>query len=97
MDKKQELKLKRFQTKGFENSRSVSIYCKEGSIWVTAGNELGDRIVYAGKQLHIITTDKVVIEALEDSITLISLNADPATACDDAAFCHMHTPHHNNA
>lgn len=78
MNGQQELSLKRFQTKGFEKSKSVSIHCKEGSIWVTAGNGLGDRIVYAGKELHLIATDKVVIEALEDSVTIISINADEA-------------------
>lgn len=78
MKGQQELTLKRFQTKGFERSKSISIFCKEGSIWVTAGNGLGDRIIYAGKQLHLIATDKVVIEALQDSVSIISINADEA-------------------
>ena len=87
MSEKQELVLKRFQTKGFENSKSISIYCKEGSIWVTAGNGLGDRIIYAGKQLNLIATDKVVIEALQDSVSVISINADEAARTADM-------PHH---
>ncbi len=74
MSEKQELRLKRFQTKGFENARSVSIHCQEGSIWITAGNELGDRVIYAGKEIHLITTEKVVIEALQDSVTIVTLN-----------------------
>lgn len=72
MTQKQELRLKRFQTKGFEDAKAVSIYCAEGSVWITAGNELGDRILYAGKELHIIASNKVVIEALTDSVTVVS-------------------------
>lgn len=74
MSKEQELRLKRFQTKGFENARSVSVYCAEGSIWITAGNGLGDQVLYAGKELHIIASDKVVIEALSDSVAFVSIN-----------------------
>lgn len=78
MTKEQELKLKRFQTKGFENARSISIYCAEGSLWITAGNNLGDCVLYAGKELHIIASKKVVVEALSDSITFVSVNSEAA-------------------
>ncbi|MGE4266988.1 MAG: DUF2917 domain-containing protein [Deferribacterales bacterium] len=76
MTTKQELKLKRFQTKGFENAKSLSIYCSEGSLWITAGNALGDRVLYAGKELHIIASDKVVVEALADSVSFVTVMAD---------------------
>jgi hypothetical protein len=76
MTSRQELRLKRFQTKGFEDAKSISIYCNEGSLWVTAGNNLGDRVVYAGKELHIIASDKVVIEALADSVSFVTVMAD---------------------
>jgi len=76
MTTKQELRLKRFQTKGFEDARSISIFCTEGSLWVTAGNSLGDRVLYAGKEIHIIASDKVVVEALADSVSFVTVMAD---------------------
>jgi len=66
-----ELQLERFDVKGFDSSKSVSVLCTEGTVWVTGGRCSADIILRAGQEISLIKGGRIVIEALSKSRALV--------------------------
>lgn len=69
---RQEMSLSRFRTGAITGQKSVSILCTEGCVWVTAGKGFHDIILRKGQQISLLSSGKVVMEALEDSALIYS-------------------------
>lgn len=68
----QEIRLERFQVTSMEDQRYLTIFCRSGSVWVTAGKGFDDIVLHAGRSISIIPDSKIVIEALSDSAVSVS-------------------------
>jgi hypothetical protein len=77
---RRELNLRRFQTESFDNSKGITVRCKAGAVWITAGEGFDDIIIESGEEISFISEEKVVLEALKDtSVELSACRAETHT------------------